>query len=146
MIYFGHVIHKCWYLHFLKIYRDFFRIFRAFYVAFCAYRPIPIRVAETDPSQCPPSQRPRPRLWTMIRIRLRNEKKFIITPDQRVSFLSSSYALYRGSNSLERSSPPKNQWLRIRSLAPIKVDTKPITPGGRAPSRWLMHHDGLITM
>ena len=50
---------------FLKICRDFFRIFWAFYVAFCAYRLIPIRVAEIDPSQCPLSRRPRPRLWTM---------------------------------------------------------------------------------
>jgi len=44
---------------------DFFIIYEAFYVAFCAYRPIPIRVAETDPSQCRPSRWPRPRLWTM---------------------------------------------------------------------------------
>ena len=51
---------------FFKICRDFFRIFLAFYVMFCAYHTIPIRVAETDPSQCPPSRRPRPRLWTMI--------------------------------------------------------------------------------
>ena len=55
-----------WMFTFFKICRDFFRIFLAFYVAFCAYRPIPIRVAETDPSQCPPSRRPRPRLWTMV--------------------------------------------------------------------------------
>jgi len=45
---------------------DFFIIFLAFYVAFCTYRPSPIRVAETDPSRCRPSRRPRPRLWTMI--------------------------------------------------------------------------------
>jgi len=46
---------------------EFFIIFLAFYVAFCAYRSSPIRVAETDPSRCRPSRRPRPRprLWTM---------------------------------------------------------------------------------
>ena len=66
VIYFGHVIYECGYLYFFKICRDFFRIFWAFNVAFCAYRPMPIRVAETDPSQCPPSRLPRPRLWTMI--------------------------------------------------------------------------------
>ena len=65
MICFGHVIHECGCLHFFKICRDFFRIFWAFYGAFCAYRPRLIRVAETDPSQCPSSQRLRPRLWTM---------------------------------------------------------------------------------
>jgi len=44
---------------------DFFIIFLAFYIAFCAYHPSPIRVAETDLSWCRPSRRPRPRLWTM---------------------------------------------------------------------------------
>ena len=65
VICFGHVIHECGCLHFFKICRDFFRIVWGFYVTFCAYRSRPIRVAETDPSQCPPSRRPRPRLWTM---------------------------------------------------------------------------------
>jgi len=51
---------------FFTICHDFFIIFLAFYVAFCAYRPNLIRVAETDPSRCQPSRRPRPRLWTMI--------------------------------------------------------------------------------
>jgi len=45
---------------------EFFIIFLAFYVAFCASPPSPIRVAETDPSRCRPSRRPRPRLWTMV--------------------------------------------------------------------------------
>ena len=53
-------------LHFFKICRDFFRIFWAFYLAFCAYRLRPIRVDETDPSQWPPSRRPRSRLWTIV--------------------------------------------------------------------------------
>ena len=65
MIYFGHVIHEHGCLHFFKDLLWFFQNFLAFYVAFCAYRPIPIRVVETDPSQCPPSRWPRPRLWTM---------------------------------------------------------------------------------
>jgi len=56
-----------WMSTFFKIYYDFFRIFWAFYLAFCAYRPKPIRVAKTDPSQNPPSRRPRPRRWTMKR-------------------------------------------------------------------------------
>ena len=65
VICFGHVIHEYWCLHFLRFVMIFVRIFWAFYVAFCAYRPRPIQVAETDPSQCPPSRRLRPRLWTM---------------------------------------------------------------------------------
>ena len=61
-----------WYMNFdvyifFMICHDFFIIFLAFYVAFCVYRPSPIRVAETDPSRCRPSRRPRPRLWTMLR-------------------------------------------------------------------------------
>ena len=58
-----------WYMNFnVYIFYDlswFFIIFLAFYVAFCVYRPSPIRVAETDPSRCRPSRRPRLRLWTM---------------------------------------------------------------------------------
>ena len=60
-----------WYMnvnvYFFKIFRDFFKKIWV-YVAFCAYRPILIRVAGTDPSQCPPNRRPRPRLWTMVDI------------------------------------------------------------------------------
>jgi len=62
---FGHVIHEFWCLHLLTICRNFFRIFLALYVAFCGYRPRPIRFAETDSFQCPSSRWPRPRLWTM---------------------------------------------------------------------------------
>ena len=65
MICFEYVIHEFWCLHFFTICHDFFIIFLAFYVAFCAYRPSPIRVAETDPSRCRPSRQPRQRLWTM---------------------------------------------------------------------------------
>ena len=49
---------------FFTICHDFFIIFLAFYEA---YRPSPNRVAETDPSRCRPSRRPRPRLLTMFR-------------------------------------------------------------------------------
>jgi len=44
---------------FFTICHDIFIIFLAFYVIFCAYRPSPIWVAETDPSRCRPSRRPR---------------------------------------------------------------------------------------
>ena len=47
---------------FFTICHDFFIIFWTFYVAFCAYRPSPIRK-----SRCRPSRQPRPRLWTMNR-------------------------------------------------------------------------------
>ena len=59
-----------WYMNFdvyifFTICHNFFIIFWAFYVAFCAYRPSQIRVAETNPSRCRPSRQPRQRLWTM---------------------------------------------------------------------------------
>ena len=59
--------HDTWILMsiFFKICRDFFKFFWAFYIAFCAYRLRSIKDAVTNPSQCPPSRRPRPRLWTM---------------------------------------------------------------------------------
>jgi len=52
---------------FLKIYRNYF----SFLCSIFAYCPILIRDAAIDPSQCPPSRRSRPRLWTMtLRINL----------------------------------------------------------------------------
>ena len=59
-----------WYMNFdgyifLRFVMIFFIIFLTFYVAFCAYRPSPIQVVETDPSRCRRSRRLRPRLWTM---------------------------------------------------------------------------------
>jgi len=51
--------------HFFKICHDFSRVFLAFYDAFCAYGPSSFRDAKTD-ERCPPSRRPRPRLWIMI--------------------------------------------------------------------------------
>jgi len=62
----GHVIHQFWCLLFLKICCDFFRIFLEFYVVFCVHRPSLFCDVETDVERCPPSRRPRPRLWTMI--------------------------------------------------------------------------------
>ena len=58
MIYFGYVIHQFWCLYFLKICRDFFSIFWALYVAFCASQPSRGRDAVTDVERCPLSRRP----------------------------------------------------------------------------------------
>jgi len=55
---------------FLKIYRDFFRIFWVLYVAFRASRPSSFPDAATDVQWCPPSRRPRHQLWTMLIILL----------------------------------------------------------------------------
>jgi len=51
-----------WMPTFFKDLLWFFQNFLTFYVAFCAFRPRLIRVVETDPSQCPLSRQPRPRL------------------------------------------------------------------------------------
>ena len=51
---------------FFKFCCDFFSIFWALYIAFHASRPSRGRDAANDVERCPPSRRPRPRLWTMV--------------------------------------------------------------------------------